>query len=106
MYNIASGCDHGNLCFLRKTSAYFNLTGRQASDKTETKCKKTNTQKNTKQTKKPPCNTTTAMHEPDEMLPSLRRAELYMQKLCHASNKQLELLKQDMVKLRIVLFPF
>lgn len=46
------------------------------------------------------------MHEPDEMLPSLRRAEPYMQKLCHASNKQLELLKQDMVKLRIVLFPF
>lgn len=67
---------------------------------------KKQTQKNTKQTKKPPCNTTTAMHEPDEMLPSLRRAELYMQKLCHASNKQLELLKQDMVKLRIVLFPF
>lgn len=72
----------------------------------QTKYKKQNKKKNTKQTNKPPCNTTTAMHEPDEMLPSLRRAEPYMQKLCHASNKQLELLKQDMVKLRIVLFPF
>lgn len=73
-YVVAWGCDHGNLCFLQKTSDYCSLAGRQTPSKIETKCKK-----NTVTQTPPPC--------------SLRRSELYMQKLCHASNKQLKLFK-------------
>lgn len=40
MYNIARGCDHGNLHILRNTSDYFNTARRQTPEKTETEWKK------------------------------------------------------------------